>query len=113
MVDTQTLISTDLVQALLTQQAEVGVALSPVSHPNLEIRPIYENHLVAVLPATPPLANQTEVHASDLAVQDLIGYGSEPPFGRLIAGVFGGNDLPRLAVEDRLTHRACHLVYTG
>src|SRR3546814_2084957 len=103
-VDTQTLISTDLVQALLTQQAEVGVAISPVSHPNLEIRPIYENHLVAVLPATHPLANQNEVHASDLAGQDLIGYGAETPFGRLIAGVFGENGVDRKSTRLNSSH---------
>lgn len=39
----RTLISSDLVQALVTQQAEVGVAIVPLTHPSLHAQSIYEN----------------------------------------------------------------------
>src|SRR5690606_8711842 len=113
-VNVQTLVSTQLVQALLTQQAEVGVAISKVEHPNLNARPIYKDHLVAVLPATHALANTKEFPGRDLRGQGLIGYGIETPFGQSIEQAFSSeNGTPRLAVEVRLTPIACAMVQAG
>lgn len=111
----QTLVSPHLAQALLTQQAEVGVAtIFKLDHPNLEVRPIYEDRLVAVLPATHPLADRKELHVRDLAELNLIGYGSDTPFGQLIEQMFEGEGMaPRLSVEVRLTHIACAMVQAG
>ena len=47
----QTLIPAVMEQSLLTQQVELGVAYMPVNHPSLATRPLYENRIVAVLPA--------------------------------------------------------------
>ncbi len=113
-VHVRTLISTDLVQALLTQQVEVGVAIAPLTHPSLHAEAIYENHLVAVLPATHPLADKEELHTSDLDGLDLIGYGIDTPYGQMVRQLFGNRPgLPRLAVEVRLTHIACAMVQAG
>lgn len=113
-VSIETLISAEVAQSLLTQQAEVGVVTSAASHPSLYAKPIYENHLVAVLPATHPLANRTEVHTRDLLGLDLIGYGSETPLGRLVGQMFSSvGGTPRLAVEVRFTHMACAMVQAG
>lgn len=111
----QTLVSPHLAQALLTQQAEVGVAtIFKLDHPNLEVRPIYEDRLVAVLPATHPLADRKELHVRDLAELNLIGYGSDTPFGQLIEQMFEGEGMaPRQSVEVRLTHIACAMVQAG
>lgn len=110
----RTLISTDLVQALLTQQVEVGVAIVPLTHPSLHAEAIYENHLVAVLPATHPLADKQELHTSDLEGLDLIGYGMDTPYGQMVRQLFGNQPgLPRLVVEVRLTHIACAMVQAG
>lgn len=115
-VTVQTLISTDLVQAVLSQQAEVGVAIVPLTHPSLYAQPIYENHLVAVLPASHPLANQEEISVAELRGVELIGYGPETPYGRLVGELFGSGDgqpMPRLSIEVRLTHIACAMVQAG
>lgn len=110
----RTLISADLVQALLTQQVEVGVAIAPLTHPSLHAEAIYENHLVAVLPATHQLADKQELHISDLDGLDLIGYGVDTPYGQMVQQLFGNRPgLPRLAVEVRLTHIACAMVQAG
>lgn len=111
----QTLVSPHLAQALLTQQAEVGVAtIFKLDHPNLEVRPIYEDRLVAVLPASHPLADHKELHVRDLAGMNLIGYGSDTPFGQLIEQMFQCESIaPRLSVEVRLTHIACAMVQAG
>ena len=101
----RTLISSDLVQALVTQQAEVGVAIVPLTHPSLHAQSIYENHLVAVLPASHPLADKQELDASDLEGLDLIGYGNDTPYGQMVQQLFGNRPgVPQLAVEVRLTH---------
>lgn len=110
----RTLISSDLVQALLTQQVEVGVAIVPLTHPSLHAEPIYENHLVAVLPASHPLADKEELHTSDLTGLDLIGYGPDTPYGQIVQKLFGNlSGLPELAIEVRLTHIACAMVQAG
>jgi DNA-binding transcriptional LysR family regulator len=111
-VVTQT--STQLVQTLLTRQAELGVAMFSLDHPNIEQKPIYEDHLVAVLPQNHPLASRPSLHVSDLENVDLIGYSADTPFGGLIQQLFATADVSmRLAVEVRLTHAACALVQAG
>lgn len=110
----RTLISSDLVQALVTQQAEVGVAIVPLTHPSLHAQSIYENHLVAVLPASHPLADKQELDASDLEGLNLIGYGNDTPYGQMVQQLFGNRPgVPQLAVEVRLTHIACAMVQAG
>ncbi|MBP6019149.1 MAG: LysR family transcriptional regulator [Burkholderiaceae bacterium] len=113
-VHVRTLISTDLVQALVTRQAEVGVAIVPLTHPSLHAEAIYENRLVAVLPISHPLADQEELDVSDLEGMALIGYGAETPYGQMVKQLFGNRPgLPRIAVEVRLTHIACAMVQAG
>ncbi|HTH61028.1 MAG TPA: LysR substrate-binding domain-containing protein [Paraburkholderia sp.] len=106
--------STQLVQTLLTRQAELGVAMFSLDHPNIEQRSIYEDHLVAVLPQDHPLASRPALHVRDLENVDLIGYSADTPFGGLIQQLFATTDIAmRLAVEVRLTHAACALVQAG
>lgn len=106
--------STQLVQTLLTRQAELGVAMFSLDHPNIEQQSIYEDHLVAVLPHDHPLASRTSLHVRDLENVDLIGYSADTPFGGLIQQLFATADTAvRLAVEVRLTHAACALVQAG
>jgi DNA-binding transcriptional LysR family regulator len=106
--------STQLVQTLLTQQAELGVAMFSLDHPNIEQKSIYEDHLVAVLPQNHPLASRSSLHVRDLENVDLIGYSADTPFGGLIQQLFANADMAvRLAVEVRLTHAACALVQAG
>lgn len=113
-VHVRTLIASDLVQALITQEAEVGVAIVPLTHPSLHAQAIYENHLVAVLPASHPLADKQELRARDLEEEDLIGYGTDTPYGQMVQQLFGNRPgVPRLAVEVRLTHIACAMVQAG
>ena len=111
----QTLISPHLAQALLTQQAEVGVAtIFNDEHPNLAVSPIYENPLVAVLPSSHPLANRKKLHVRDLMGSNLIGYGLDTPYGQLIEQMFQEENLvPRLSIEVHLTHIACAMVQAG
>lgn len=110
----RTLIAAELVDALVTQQAEVGVSIVPLSHPSLHSEALFSNHLVAVLPAAHPLADKEQLHTDDLQNEDLIGFGPDTPYGRLVQKLFDNKPgLPRLAVEVRLTHNACAMVQAG
>jgi DNA-binding transcriptional LysR family regulator len=103
-----------MLQALLSQQVELGVAYMPVVHPSLTMRPLYENRIVAVLPANHPLASRAEVCASDLVDQPLIGYSSEIPFGQLVSQLFGSEEQqPTPRIEVQQAHVACALVQAG
>jgi DNA-binding transcriptional LysR family regulator len=113
-VNLVTQVSTQLVQTLLMQQAELGIAMFPIDHPNLQVRPIYEDHLVVMLPANHPLASRSELHLRELVDLELIGYARDTPFGHLIDQMFNAADLTlRLAIEVRLTHIACAMVQAG
>lgn len=110
----QTLIPAVMEQSLLTQQVELGVAYMPVNHPSLATRPLYENRIVAVLPAGHPLAARRQVTAAELAREPLIGYSADIPFGMLVHKLFGAEDAqPEPRIEVRQAHVACALVQAG
>lgn len=110
----QTLIPAVMEQSLLTQQVELGVAYMPVNHPSLATRPLYENRIVAVLPAGHPLAARRQVTAAELAREPLIGYSADIPFGMLVHKLFGAEDAqPEPRIEVQQAHVACALVQAG
>lgn len=113
-INIQTLISTQLIQALVTQQAEIGVAVIPVDHPNLMVAQIYEDRLVAVLPKAHPLASRAKLRPRDLKDADLIGYGPDTPVGQRIEQMFRADKCEvHLRIEVRLTHLACAMAQAG
>ncbi|URV28404.1 LysR family transcriptional regulator [Burkholderia gladioli] len=106
--------STQLVQTLLARQAELGVAMFSLDHPNIEQKPIYNDHLVAVLPREHRLANAKALAVQDLQSETLIGYATDTPFGGLLQQLFSSLELDMtFSVEVRLTHAACALVEAG
>ncbi|WP_347555795.1 LysR substrate-binding domain-containing protein [Robbsia sp. KACC 23696] len=103
-----------LVQSLLTQQAEVGVAMFSLDHPNILQRPIFEDRLVVVLPESHPLARLEQIEVQALDQDSLIGYAPDTPMGALTQQLFDSANLDvRPAIEVRLTHIACSLVQAG
>lgn len=110
----QTLIPSVMLQSLLTQQVELGVAYMPVDHPSLAWQPLYENRIVAVLPKGHALAGRKQVTVKDLVDEPLIGYSADIPFGMLINKLFGGGDAqPEPRIEVQQAHVACALVQAG
>jgi DNA-binding transcriptional LysR family regulator len=106
--------STQLVQTLLARQAELGIAMFSLDHPNIEQKPIYNDHLVAVLPRGHRLANAKALAVQDLQQETLIGYAADTPFGSLLQQLFSSLELDMtFSVEVRLTHAACALVEAG
>jgi DNA-binding transcriptional LysR family regulator len=109
-----TLLPNILLQAVLTQQVDVGIAFMQETHPNVQIRTIHENRIVAALPVGHPLAQRETLHVRDLVDQPFIGYGSDIPFGQLVRKMFVDADCTlRIKTEVQQAHVACALVQAG
>lgn len=99
---------------MLDQQAELGISLFAVEHPNLETSPLFTGRLVCICPPEHPLAEQTVVSPEDLSQHNLIGYSAETPFGQLVRSVFAEKkSFLRAPIEVSSPHYACSLVRSG
>lgn len=109
-----TMIPNVLLQAVLTQQVELGIAFLQDTHPNVESQLLYENRMVAAVPASHPFARRKTLAVRDLANQPLIGYGSDIPLGQLVRRLFSDESLvPQVKVEVQQAHVACALAQAG
>jgi DNA-binding transcriptional LysR family regulator len=103
-----------LLQSVLTQQVELGVSISQEAHPNIQVKPLYENPLVVALPEGHPLAARKTIHVKDLQGQTFVGYGADTSIGRLVRKLFQDEDLslhPKVEVQQ--VHVACAFVQAG
>jgi len=99
-----TLLPSVLLQAVLTQQVDLGVAFIQETHPNLTIQPLYEH----------PLAAKASLRLEDFQDQPFIGYGADSPIGRLIRKLFLDHGMTlRAKVEVQQVHVACAFVHDG
>jgi len=109
-----TLLPSVLVQAVMTQQVELGVAFIQETHPNLLIRPLCENRLVVALPREHPLTARASLHLKDVIDQPFIGYGADSSVGRLLRRMLQEEGLSlRPRVEVQQVHVACAFVQDG
>lgn len=109
-----TMIPDVLLQAVLTQQVELGIAFLHEGHPNVLSQQLYENRLVVALPANHPLTAKNVIDIQDLIDQPFIGYGSDIPIGQLVRKLLDDADMIlRPVVEVQQIHVACALVQTG
>jgi DNA-binding transcriptional LysR family regulator len=110
----QTIAPHALVQNLFALQVELGIAYMPITHPSLAMELLYENRMVAVLPASHPLATRPQLHIDDLVDEPFIGYASDIPVGRLVRQLFAdAQRYPQQRVEVQQVHVACALVEAG
>lgn len=110
----QTIAPHALVQNLFALQVELGIAYMPITHPSLAMELLYENRIVAVLPASHPLAARPQLHIDDLVDEPFIGYASDIPVGRLVRQLFAdAQRYPQPRVEVQQVHVACALVEAG
>ena len=110
----QTSLPEALIQAVLREEVELGVAFLQDTPPSIHIRPLYENRLVAVLPEDHPLAAHDVLSVAQLADQTFIGFANDIPVGRMVRTLFenAGYTL-NIKVEVQLTHVAYALVRAG
>lgn len=103
-----------LVQSVLTQRVELGIAFTMESQPSVDSQLLYENKMVVALHTSHPLARKNSIHIKELIEQPLIGYSSDIPVGQLLRRMWldAGLDVrPRTEVTQ--LHVACALVQAG
>jgi DNA-binding transcriptional LysR family regulator len=103
-----------LVDRLINHQADLGVTILPVDHPNLQSSPLGQGRLVCVCPEDHPLTRKPLLSVSDLAPYPLIAYDRVSPLGQLVQGLFEATgDVLRPVVEVGSPQNACALVQAG
>lgn len=110
----QTLAVPELEQALLARRVDVGLALSPLLVPGLEISDLGSIRCVVLLPRAHPLASRSELGPADLAGMPEVGFGTGQDFGRSIASAFQRSGVERhLTIEVGTTTGALAMVEAG
>jgi DNA-binding transcriptional LysR family regulator len=110
----ETLPQADLVRQIVAQQADFGVALFPVDHPDIEAHHLGEGKLVCLAPKGHPLAKLDVVRPADLAGHPLVSFDRAAPQRLMVSDAFIAADIPRdIAIEARLGQTACALVQQG
>jgi DNA-binding transcriptional LysR family regulator len=97
--------SGEQVEALLEGRLDVGILRDPERVPGLELTPLVQESLVAVLPADHPLAASREIAPAELARFPLVlfSYPLMPGYvGRVLEAFEGG---PRLNVVQQAVHQ--------
>lgn len=103
-----------LVERLLNHQADLGVTILPVDHPNLESTPLGSGRLVCICPYNHALSRRATLTAADLLAYPLIAYDRGSPFGLMVTGWFdAAGESYRTAIEVGSPQNACALVQAG
>lgn len=102
---------------LLDQQADFGVSLFPITHPNIEAIPLYTLRMALVYPQQWPVSEQApsaQAALAPFADRPLVGYPAGTPFATLAQRLSerAGIDY-RPAIEVDSPHHACALVREG
>lgn len=103
-----------LEQALLARRVDLGVALSPLLVPGLEVQELGRIRCVVLLPRGHVLAAKRSLGPADLIDHPEIGFGTAQDFGRCVAAAFQRAGVERrLAIEVGTTTSALSLVRAG
>lgn len=103
-----------LMEHILNHQADLGVTILPMSHPNLDALPLGSGRLVCICPYNHPLSRRATLSVKDLRAFPLISYPRETPFGELVAKLFdAAGERVSAAMEVGSPQNACALVQAG
>ena len=103
-----------LKERLLNHQADLGVTILPVDHPNLESTPLSKGQLVCICPYNHPLSRLGTLTLADMRPYPLISYDRATPFGLIMEGMYdAAEEVLRAALEVGSPQNACSLVQAG
>lgn len=101
-------------ERLLNRQADLGIIILPMEHPNLDVMPLCSNRLVCALPYNHALSRRSVLSLADLRDFPLIAYDKDSPFGGLVGNFYQTEDEPlRPVMEVGSPQNACSLVQMG
>ncbi|GGJ89542.1 LysR family transcriptional regulator [Pseudomonas matsuisoli] len=100
---------------LLDRQADVGISLFPIDHPNLVVDPLSEIGLRVICPAEDPLTSiERDRLPAMLATSPMVGYPPGTPFYGLMRPAFERIGVPfRPLLEVDSPYHACTFVRNG
>lgn len=99
---------------VLHRRADLGIIMTPMEHPNLEVTPLCQNRLVCILPYNHELTRRATLTPADLRPFPLIGYDRDSPFGALVGRLYQHHDEPLApAIEVGSPQNAVPLVHLG
>lgn len=103
-----------LKERLLHRQADLGMVILPMEHPNLETTPLCRNRLVCILPYNHDLTRGAMLTLDDLRPYPLISYERSTPMGSMVARMYQEAGEPMaVAIEVGSPQNACSLVQMG
>jgi DNA-binding transcriptional LysR family regulator len=110
----QTLGYAHLKERLLNRQADLGIIILPMEHPNLEVTPLCQNRLVCILPYNHELTRRATLTLADLRPYPLISYEKDSPFGVMVSKMYREAGEPlEAAMEVGSPQNAGSLVQMG
>jgi DNA-binding transcriptional LysR family regulator len=105
---------TQMKERLLNQQADLGVLILPMDHPNLEVTPLGQARMACICPVDHPLARRTLLTLKDLRPFPLISYDPETPFGAIVGQMYAdAGEALVSTMEVGSPQNACALVEMG
>ena len=103
-----------LVECLLADEADVGVASCGIDHPGLLAHTVGTAPIVCVMPPDHALSRRHAVSVVDLADVPLVTHSAELPEGALVIDAFRNAGItPRSSVQVRSGQSACWFVRSG
>lgn len=113
-VNFRTTMLNGMAQEVLSNQADIGVSVLPLEHPNLTVEPFMEGRMVCLVPVGHELTQQAAVSIADLAQYPLIAHHPAIPFGQLVSAAFRKANLALTSrIDIHQTDTACSLVRSG
>lgn len=105
---------TQMKERLLNQQADLGVVILPMDHPNLEVVPLGEATMTCIVPPGHPLAAVARLSLAELRPYPLISYDPTTPFGAIVERMYAAAGEPLVSsTEVGSPQNACALVARG
>lgn len=99
---------------LLSHQADLGIIITPMEHPNLKVTPLCQNRLVCILPYNHELTRRATLSLADLRPYPLICYEKDTPFGAMVGKMYQNANEPLVAaIEVGSPQNAGSLVHMG
>ncbi|MFZ3116894.1 MAG: LysR substrate-binding domain-containing protein [Variovorax sp.] len=104
----------NLTERLLNRQADLGISILPVDHPNLHTSPIARSRIVCICACKHPLASKASVEPADLRGEALVSYPLDTPFGSRVERLFADHDEAlKVAIEVSSPQNACAMIVAG
>jgi DNA-binding transcriptional LysR family regulator len=106
--------SPTVVDWVASRQYDVGLAVVPVEHPAITVRPFSRRRALCVLPGGHPLGGKPAIRAADLERQNFISFQRASVFQFRVDEAFEKAGVrPRPRVEASTRQAACDLVAAG